>query len=98
MNKNIGKNIGKNVSSKCSQKLLYHAKECPTDALKLLQKKLFKKHQKQLVIWSVIKLLIELQKTRELHRKIVQRQMNVKQKYLNKDISPERRHKILLMI
>ena len=34
MDKNIGKNISKNVSSKYSQKLLDHAKESATDALK----------------------------------------------------------------
>ena len=34
----IGKNISKNVSSKYSQKLLDHAKQSATGALKLLQK------------------------------------------------------------
>ena len=38
MGKNIGKNISKNLSGKYSQKLLDHAKQSATDALKLLQK------------------------------------------------------------
>ena len=48
--KKIGKNISKSLSSKYSQELLDHAKQSPTDALKLLQKVSFKKQQKQLVI------------------------------------------------
>ena len=50
MSINTGKNISKNLSSKYSQKLLDHAKQSATDALKLLQKEQFKKHHKQLVI------------------------------------------------
>ena len=34
MGKNIGKNISKSLSGKCSQKLLDHAKQSATDALK----------------------------------------------------------------
>ena len=34
MGKNIGQIINENVSGKCSQKLLYHAKETATNALK----------------------------------------------------------------
>ena len=34
MGKNIGKNISKNVSSKYGQKLLNHAKQSATDAIK----------------------------------------------------------------
>ena len=34
INRNIGKNITKNLSSKYSQKLLDHAKQSPTDALR----------------------------------------------------------------
>ena len=46
--KHMGKNIGKN---KYSQKLLDHAKQSATDALKTSsKKKSFKKQQKQLVI------------------------------------------------
>ena len=65
--------------------------------LKLLQKKQFKKQQKQLVLWSVIKLLIKLQKCQEIPHRIAQKQSQKKQKildliekYLKKDISPEK--------
>ena len=37
--KNMGKNIGKNVSSKYSQKILDHAKQFATDALKAASKR-----------------------------------------------------------
>ena len=37
--KNMGKNIGKNVSSKYSQKILDHAKQSATDALKAASKR-----------------------------------------------------------
>ena len=39
MGKNIGKNICKNLSSKYSQKLLDHAKQSATDALKFASKR-----------------------------------------------------------
>ena len=34
--KNVGKNISKNLSSKYTQKLLDHAKQSATDALKIV--------------------------------------------------------------
>ena len=52
-------NISKNLSSKYSQKLLGHAKQSAMDALKTASKKQFKKQQKQLVIWLVMKLLTQ---------------------------------------
>ena len=39
MGKNIGKYISKNLSSKYSQKLLDHAKQSTTDALKSTSKR-----------------------------------------------------------
>ena len=39
MRKNIGKNISKNLISKCSQKLIDHAKQSATDALKIASKR-----------------------------------------------------------
>ena len=58
--KNMSKNnVSKNWNSKCSQKLLDHAKQSVTDALKTASKKQFKKQQKQLVIWLVMKLLTQ---------------------------------------
>ena len=41
--KNIGKNISKNISSKYSQKLLDHAKQSATDALKTSSKRVIQK-------------------------------------------------------
>ena len=38
MCKNIGENVGKNLSSKYSQKILDHAKQPATDALKTASK------------------------------------------------------------
>ena len=54
----FAKNIDKSVNGKYSQTLFDSAKKSTTDA-KLLQKEQFKKQQKQLVIWLVIKLLIK---------------------------------------
>ena len=50
--------------------------------LKLLQNKLFKKEQKQLVILLVIKLLKKLQQSQELRHRIVKIQFQMKQKIL----------------
>ena len=50
MGKNINKNLNRNLSSEYSQKLLDHAKQSATDAVKTTSKKQFKKPQKQLMI------------------------------------------------
>ena len=50
MGKNLGKNISKNVCGKHSQKRLDHAKQSPTDPLKIASKRAIHKKQKQLVI------------------------------------------------
>ena len=51
----FAKNIGKNVSRKYSKKLIDHAKNSATDAVKLHKKMGFQKQQKQLMILLVIK-------------------------------------------
>ena len=61
MGKSIGKNVSKNVIGKYRQKRLDHIKQSATDIIE---------QQKQLVIWLVIKLLIELRKFQEIHRRI----------------------------
>ena len=43
MGRNIGKNISKNLNSKYSQKLLDHAKQSGTDALKTASKRAIQK-------------------------------------------------------
>ena len=68
--------------------------------LKLLQKESFKKQQKQLVIWLVTKLLIELRKSQEVYHRIIQKklQTNMIKKYLKKDIYLQKKSRKLLMI
>ena len=61
INKSLGEKINKNVSSKRSQKRLDHAKQSTTDTIKTASKRRFIKHQKQVVIWFVITLLVTLQ-------------------------------------
>ena len=55
----FAKNMGERLSNKYGQKLLGSAKKSTTDATKTDSKEQFKKQQKQLVIWLVIKLLIK---------------------------------------
>ena len=65
----------------------------PQMHLKLLQKDQFNKPQKQPVILLEIKPLIKLQKSQEIHQRIVQRQLQMTKKilimikkYLKKDV------------
>ena len=44
MGRNIGKNISKNLNSKYSQKLLDHAKQSATNALKIASKRTIQKN------------------------------------------------------
>ena len=46
MSRNIVKNISKNLGSQYSQKLLDHAKQSATDALKTISKREIQKQQK----------------------------------------------------
>ena len=55
----FAKNMGKSLSNKYGQKLLDSAKKSTTDAIKTASKEQFKKLQKQLATWLVIKLLIK---------------------------------------
>ena len=55
----FAKNMGKTLSNKYGQKFFDTAKKSTTDAIKLLLKEQFRKLQKQLVIWLVIKMLIK---------------------------------------
>ena len=47
--KNIGRNISKYLSRKYSQKLLDHAKQSATDAVKITSKRVIQTQQKELV-------------------------------------------------
>ena len=62
MGTSIGKNIRKRLSGKYSQKVLDHAKKSATDTFKTSSKESFRKQQKQLMIWLIIKLLMKSQK------------------------------------
>ena len=64
--KNIGKNISKTISSKHSQNVLIILNKRQQMQLKLLQKELFQKQQKNFVIWLIIKLLINLRQNKQL--------------------------------
>ena len=55
----FAKNLGKILSNKYGQKLLDSTKKSTADSIKKLQKGQFKKQQKQLVIWLVIKWTIK---------------------------------------
>ena len=65
--------------------------------LKLLQKESFKKQQKQLVIWLVIKLLIELRKSQIIPQNNSEKVRNEHDKEIPKEryISPEEKQKII---
>ena len=67
--------------------------------LKLIQKKQFKKQQKQLVILLVIKLLIKSQTFQKIHNKIIHRQlqMNMIKKHLKREIYLQKKDKKLLI-
>ena len=73
-------------------------RKLPQMHLKLLQKKQFKKQHKQLVISMIIKLLIVLLEPQKICHRILQRQLKVKQKYLEKDIHLQEKDRKLSMI
>ena len=68
--------------------------------LELLRKDWFRKQQKLLLIWLVIKLLKKLQKSQKRHNRIIQKQlqMSMIKKYLKKDIYLQKKDRKLLMI
>ena len=78
--KNIGKNKSKNLSGKYDQTSLIMLSSIQKMRLKLLQKEQFKKQQRQLVIWLVIKLLITLREFQKIHNKIIQKQLQMRMK------------------
>ena len=63
--------------------------------LKLIQKKRFKKQQKQLLTSLEIKLLIELKTSQQLHQKIIQKK-NEEEEEIRREryISPEQKQEI----
>ena len=99
MGKNIVQNISKNVGGKYGQKLHDHAKKSTTDALKNSSKRATQKQQKQLLIWLVIKLLMDLGGFQKIYNRVIQRhlKMNMIKKYLKKDMDLQKKSKKLLM-
>ena len=67
----MDKNISENLSDKYGQRLLDHAKQSAADAIKTSLKRAIQRTEEQLVILSVIKFLIELQKFQKIHSKII---------------------------
>ena len=63
MGKNVGKSISKTLSIKYSQKLLDHAKQSATDALKTTSKRAIQKTAEATGDLMVIELLLKSQKS-----------------------------------
>ena len=75
--------LSKNLNSKYSQKLLDHAKQSATDALKTVSKRAIQKTAE--VTGDLIEnKMITLQESQKLHHRIIQKQLRKKQ--LEKDI------------
>ena len=70
-NFSFAKSMSKSLGSKYNKKLLDHGNQSAIDAIKLLRKEQFKIWQKQPVVWSLIKLLKKLQRSKGLHLKIL---------------------------
>ena len=99
MGSNIGKNMSKNLNSKYRQKPLDHAEKKQLQMSNLAQNEQFKKQQKQMMIWLVKKLLLELKKFPTIHKRIIQKQLQMKmiKKYLKNDIYLQKKDRILLL-
>ena len=97
MGKKVGKSTRKNVSGNCSQNFTDHARQFAADAIKTNSKIIIQ--QKELGIWLVLILLIELIKFQKIHTRIIhkQLQMSMINKYLKNDIHLQKKDKTLLM-
>ena len=93
MDKNIGNNISKNLSDKYCQKRLDYPKQSATDTLKTASKA-----AGATVDLTGNKLMINLQRSHEVHHRIVQRQLIVKQEYQKKYIYLQSTGRKLLMM
>ena len=89
LDKNIGKNISKNLSSKYSEKVLDHAKQSDTDALKTASKR-----AEATTDFIVNTIADEITKTSKLHNRVI---TNEHDKEIPKEryISPEKGQKII---
>ena len=96
----MGKTLGKYLSGKYSKKLLDHAKQSATDALKATLIKVIQKTAEATVDLIGNKAADKLQKSQKLRNRLIQKQlqMNMIKKYLKKDISLQKKVRKLLMI
>ena len=92
----MGKNISKNLSGKYSQKLLDHAKQSATDALKTISKSVLQKAAEATVDLIGNK-IIKLRGFQKIHNRIIQTVTNELDKEIPKEryIFPEERQKII---
>ena len=68
---NMGRSISKSLSSKDSQKLLDHAKQSATDALKTSSKRVIQETAEATGDILEMKLLIKLQESQKLYHRII---------------------------
>ena len=92
----MGKNISKNLSGKYSQKLLDHAKQSATDALKTISKSVLQEAAEATVDLIGNK-IIKLRGFQKIHNRIIQTVTNELDKEIPKEryIFPEERQKII---
>ena len=83
MGKNIGKSLSKNLSGKHSHKILDHVKQSATDELKTASKGTIERTDEAIGDLTVNKIADKFQKHREVHHKIIQKRLKVKQKKQN---------------
>ena len=77
----LKKNIGKTISKKLSGKYIHepdHTKQSGFDTFKTASKKKFKKQQKQLATWLVIKVLTKSLNFQKMYNKIIQIQLQIR--------------------
>ena len=96
----MGKTLGKNLSGKYSKKLLDHAKQSATDALKATSIKVIQKTAEATGDLIGNTAADKLQKSQKLRNRLIQKQlqMNMIKKYLKQDISLQKKVRKLLMI
>ena len=100
MSKNIGKNINEILSGKYSQKLLHHAKQSVTHALRTTWKYVIQKIVKATGDLIGNKIANRITNVSQNSQKIIHGQLQMKmiKKYLKRDIYLEEKDKKLLII
>ena len=96
MGKNIGKKISKNLSSKYSEKFLDHAKQSATGALKTASKRAIQKTAEASDDLNCNKVDEKIAKSQKIHHGLIQLQL--KKKYLEKNVNLQKKDRKLLII